>query len=74
MTIGRVTAKDLPTHYEMVCQIRAQLEIWRPTTFVGWNSLSFDESLLRQAFYKCLHPPYLTNTNGNQRSDILKLA
>jgi exodeoxyribonuclease-1 len=36
--------------------------------------MQFDEHLLRQAFYKCLHPPYLTNTGGNQRSDILKLA
>ena len=74
MTIGKVTDPQLPTHYEMVCQIRAQLEEWCPTTFVGWNTLSFDEKLLRQAFYKCLHPPYLTNTSGNQRSDILKLA
>ena len=74
MTIGNVTAAGLPTHYEMVCQLRAQLEKWCPTTFVGWNTLSFDENLLRQAFYKCLHPPYLTNTKGNQRSDILKLA
>jgi exodeoxyribonuclease I len=74
MTIGKVTAADLPTHYEMVCQLKEQLEKWCPTTFVGWNTLSYDEHLLRQAFYKCLHPPYLTNTNGNQRSDMLKLA
>lgn len=74
MTIGKVTAAGLPTHYEMVCNLKARLEKWCPTTFVGWNTLSFDENLLRQAFYKCLHPPYLTNTKGNQRSDILKLA
>lgn len=74
MTIGKVTAPDLMSHYEMVCQIKQRLQQWCPTTFVGWNTLSYDEHLLRQAFYKCLHPPYLTNTNGNQRSDILKLA
>jgi len=74
MTISKVTGPDLPTHYEMVCEIKGQLEQWCPTTFVGWNTLSYDEHLLRQAFYKCLHPPYLTNTSGNQRSDILKLA
>lgn len=74
MTIGKVTAKELPTHYEMVCNLKDKLEEWCPTTFVGWNTLGYDEHLLRQAFYKCLHPPYLTNTNGNQRSDILKLA
>ena len=74
MTIGKVTSPDLPTHYEMICDLKGKLEKWCPTTFVGWNSLAFDEHLLRQAFYKCLHPPYLTNTNGNQRSDMLKLA
>lgn len=74
MTIGKVTAQELPSHYEMVCQIRDQLSKWCPTTFVGWNTISYDEHLLRQAFYKCLHPVYLTNTNGNQRSDIMKLA
>lgn len=74
MTISEVMNRELPTHYEMVCRIKAQLEQWCPATFVGWNTISFDEQLLRQALYKCLHPPYLTNTNGNQRSDILKLA
>ena len=29
----------------------------------GYNSMRFDEPLLRQAFYKSLFPPYLTNTN-----------
>ena len=48
MTIGKVTAAGLPTHYEMVCQLRTQLEKWCPTTFVGWNTLSFDENLLRR--------------------------
>lgn len=74
MTIGKVTAEDQPTHYEMVCELREKLQAWCPTTFVGWNTIKYDEHLLRQAFYKCLHPPYLTNTNGNQRSDIMKLA
>lgn len=74
MTIERITDRNLPTHYEMVCQLKDRLSSWCPATFVGWNTMHFDEQLLRQAFYKCLHPPYLTNTGGNQRSDILKLA
>src|ERR1700730_6435916 len=40
----------------------------------GYNSLQFDEHLLRQAFYKSLHPPYLTNTNRNSRSDALRMV
>lgn len=74
MTVEQITNPDLPTHYEMVSAIRDRLTGWCPATFVGWNSMRFDEQLLRQAFYKCLHPPYLTQTQGNQRSDILKLA
>ena len=41
--------------------------------FVGYNSLKFDEEFLRQAFYQCLHPPYLTNTGGSRRADALHL-
>ena len=47
---------------------------WSPSLFLGWNSIRFDEDLLRQAFYKTLHAPYLTNTSGNSRSDALRLA
>ena len=32
------------------------------------------EEFLRHAFYQCLHRPFLTNTNGNARADVLKLA
>jgi len=47
---------------------------WSPALFIGYNSIKFDEHLLRQAFYKSLHPPYLTNTNGNSRSDALRMV
>jgi exodeoxyribonuclease-1 len=74
MSIERATDPNLPTHYEMICQLRDRLAAWCPATFVGWNSMWFDEKLLRLAFYKCLHPPYFTHTHGNERSDIMKLA
>ena len=66
MTIEHITDARLPTHYEMVCTIREQLSGWCPATFVGWNSMRFDEQLLRQAFYKCLHPPYLTRAGTHK--------
>ncbi|WP_161594582.1 3'-5' exonuclease family protein [Marimonas lutisalis] len=47
---------------------------WSPAIFTGYNTLAFDEPLLRQAFYQTLQPIYLTNTNGNQRADVLRLA
>ena len=64
----------LPSHYEMMCEIAKKLASWSPAIFAGWNSMDFDEHLLRQAFYQCLHRPYITNTNGNCRTDILKIA
>jgi exodeoxyribonuclease I len=44
-----------------------------PRHIPGVNSISFDEEFLRQAFYQCLHPVFLTNTNGNARADVLNL-
>jgi exodeoxyribonuclease-1 len=62
------------SHYEMMRVIRAKLLSWSPATFIGYNSLEFDEDLVRQALYKTLHQPYLTNTNGNARSDAFRMA
>ncbi|WP_442580264.1 exodeoxyribonuclease I [Mesorhizobium sp. ASY16-5R] len=63
-----------PSHYQMCRRIHAVMTAWSPATIVGYNSLRFDEELLRQAFYKSLLPIYLTNTNGNSRLDVLTMA
>ena len=73
ITVEQLTNASLPSHYQMVCAINAKLKEWSPAIFIGHNSLSFDEHLLRQALYKSLHPPYLTNTNGNCRLDSLRI-
>jgi exodeoxyribonuclease-1 len=73
VSVERLTDPALPSHYEMVRAIRAKLEQWSPAIFIGHNSFGFDEHLLRQAFYKTLYPPYLTNTNGNCRNDSLRM-
>lgn len=64
----------LPTHAEAMGRIAERFEAWSPACFIGYNSLSFDENLLRQAFYQTLHPTYLTNTNGNTRADVYRLV
>ena len=74
VTPAMLTDASLPSHYEMMRQIQQKLRSWSPATFVGFNSIAFDEELLRQAFFQTLHLPYLTNTNGNVRSDVLLLA
>lgn len=70
----QLTNPSLPTHYEMVRAIRSKLLSWSPAMFLGWNSIDFDEDLIRQALYKTLHDPYLTNTAGNRRSDVMRMA
>lgn len=71
--IDRLTDPALPSHYQMVRAIREKMSEWSPAIFIGHNSLGFDEHLLRQALYKTLHSPYLTNTNGNCRTDSLRM-
>lgn len=73
VTVEQLTDPELPSHYQMVRQIRAKMNEWSPAIFIGHNSMDFDEHLLRQALYKTLHDPYLTNTKGNARSDSLRV-
>lgn len=74
MTIDRLHDPATPSHYDMVRAIRTKLGEWSPTIFLGYNSLRFDEELMRQAFYQTLHNPYLTNRDGNCRGDVLPLV
>jgi len=71
--VSRILDASLPSHYTMVRDIRKKLNEWSPAIFIGHNSLNFDEHMLRQALYQTLHPPYLTNTNRNCRSDSLRI-
>lgn len=60
--------------YEMISEVRAFIERWSPAVLIGYNSIGYDEKMLRQAFYQHLHPVYVTNTRGNTRMDVLILA
>ncbi|WP_045013173.1 exonuclease domain-containing protein [Bradyrhizobium sp. LTSP849] len=73
ITLDEANSTARPSHYSMVCEIAKTLALWCPATFLGFNSIRFDEEFLRQAFYQCLHPVFLTNTNGNARADVLNL-
>lgn len=73
MTLDDASGTSRPSHYSMVCAIASTLASWSPATFLGFNSIRFDEEFLRQAFYQCLHPLFLTNTKGNARADVLNL-
>lgn len=74
VTPAMLTDPSLPSHFEAIREIRAKLLEWSPATFIGYNSIAFDEDLLRQAFFQNLYPAYLTNTGGNSRADIMRVA
>lgn len=58
----------------MMMQIRAKLLAWSPSIFVGYNSIRFDEEMLRHSFFQTLHPPYLTSNHNNGRADVWGLV
>ncbi len=62
------------SYYEFSTEVRNKFLEWSPATISGYNIFSFDEHFLRSMFYQNLHQPYLTQTNGNSRLDILPLV
>jgi len=70
-----LTDPTLPTLFEFTQTLADLVARWGPATWTGYNSIAFDEEMLRQALYQNLHPsPYLTQMNGNDRMDIMKLV
>lgn len=64
------------SHFEMMRAFHRKMRSWcrGGAIFLGWNSLHFDEHLLRQAFYQSLLPAYLTNSTGNGRGDVMRMV
>ena len=62
------------SHYEMIRQFVETLKRWGKATYIGFNSIDFDEEYLRNTLFQTLEYPYLTSTNGNTRGDLLSLA
>lgn len=62
----------LPTLFEFAQEIGALIDRWSPAIWTGFNSIRFDEEMLRQAFYQNLQPDiFATQFNGNTRFDLL---
>lgn len=59
---------------EMLGIIARALQAWAPATVVGYNTLKFDEELLRSAFFTHLMPPYATSLSGHRRADLLTMV
>lgn len=59
---------------EMLDIIARALQAWAPATIIGYNTLKFDEEMLRHAFFTHLMPPYATSLNGHRRADLLTMV
>ena len=62
------------SHYEMIRQFVDILKRWGKATYIGFNSIEFDEEFLRSTLFQTLEYPYITSTNGNTRGDMLSLS
>ena len=68
----QLTDRSLPSLFEFSQTIAEFTEMWAPAIWVGYNTMKFDEEVLRQTFYQNLSPNvYATQFNGNTRFDIL---
>ncbi len=65
--------RSLLSHYEMMAEALRQFEAWGPTIFVGYNSLQFDEEILRHNLYQNLFEPSFTSQKGNSQLDALHI-
>jgi exodeoxyribonuclease I len=68
-----MTDPSLPSWFEFAQLLQEQIQKWSPACWTGYNSIRFDEEVLRQTFYQNLQPElFVTQLNGNQRMDILR--
>ena len=57
--------------FEMARFVHQKYKAWAPATFIGHNTLGFDEEIERSMFWLNLLDPYVTNTKGSSRADTL---
>lgn len=72
VTPDQLVDPSLPDSFTFTQRIAELTHCWAPATWVGYNTIKFDEEMLRQAFFQNLQPNlYTTQSNGNTRFDVL---
>ncbi len=72
VTPDQLIDPSLPTLFEFSQRLIELTERWAPTTWIGYNTMKFDEEVLRQTFYQNLQPNiFATQFSGNTRLDVL---
>ena len=54
--------------------VKKHFQKWSPAVFIGYNSILFDEEVLRFSLFKSLMEPYVTTQKGNMRGDSLSIV
>lgn len=65
--------KEKKTSFELIREMNVFFEAHKPSVFLGYNSINFDEEFLRQGLWENFLYPYITTTKENRRGDILNL-
>ena len=77
MLMTHLTGSDLNSGQPFVEAMRRAHGLfrrWAPATFIGYNSLRFEEELLRHSFCQALLPPFVTQVGGSTRADLMRIA
>ncbi|MCY4300745.1 MAG: exonuclease domain-containing protein [Aestuariivita sp.] len=75
ISVDQLTDPSLPTLFEFAQELAALIKRWKPAVWTGYNSIRFDEEMLRQTFYQNLLPElFATQIGGNQRFDIMTVV
>lgn len=61
------------SHLEMMAQIARIIADCKPAMLIGYNTIRFDDEVLRQSFYQTLLPAYAGAMTGHGRADVLSM-
>ncbi|MDB9794649.1 exonuclease domain-containing protein [bacterium] len=66
---------NLPTAFEFAQKIQEFTQKWAPAIWIGYNTIKFDENVMRQMFYQNLQPNiFATQFFDNSRLDVMKIV
>lgn len=61
------------SHIEMMAQIAEIIANCKPAMLIGYNTIRYDDEMLRQSFFQTLLPPYAGAMTGHGRADVLTM-
>jgi len=61
------------SHLEMMSQVARILADCKPAMLIGYNTIRFDDEMVRQSFFQTLLPPYAGAMTGHGRADVLTM-